>query len=71
MWQVPVVQKIASGATVLRGMLIMFSGQTHADVCKMLLTELQLGPTSARHTISAPFAMCVLFERIAWKTWQR
>ena len=41
------VQKDATGATVLRGVLIIGPGQTLADGCKMLLTELQLGPTAA------------------------
>lgn len=44
---VPVVQKDASGAVILRGLLIVGPGQSLADGCKMLLTELQLGPDAA------------------------
>ena len=44
---IPVVQKDeATGATV-PGLLLILPGQTLQDGCKMLLTELQLGPTAA------------------------
>ena len=41
-----------TGATVLRGLLIIGPGQTLADGCKMLLTELQLGPADGRWELS-------------------
>ena len=35
----------ASGTVDLRGLIVIGPGQTIADICKMLLTELQLCPT--------------------------
>ena len=44
---VPVVQPDAtSGDVLLRGCLVLGPGHTLADVCKMILTELQMAPTS-------------------------
>ena len=51
----PVVQKekAADEHVVLRGLLVVGPGHTLADCCKMLLTELQLGPTSGWWELSA------------------
>ena len=44
---VPVVQAGEGGGLLLRGLLVIGPGYTLADCCKMLLTQLQLGPTGA------------------------
>jgi len=43
---VAVAQRDESGALVLRGALVIGPGHTVADGCKMLFTELQMGPTA-------------------------
>ena len=50
---VPVVQRDATQATLLRGMLVIGPGHTLADVCKMLLTELQMEPKGIELRLNA------------------
>ena len=50
---VPVVQRDATQATLLRGMLVIGPGHTLADVCKMLLTELQMEPKGLELRLNA------------------
>ena len=52
----PVVQRAdgdGDGGLVLRGLLVVGPGHTVADCCKMLLTELQLGPSEGWWQLSA------------------